>query len=1058
MAKQTRFQNLLNKNVKEAGEKFITGGYAFLAATAMLPILEIHLTNPSDAFSTIASMLGGIGGNLIANIVQGAYDKAKDNNSKYDIDKLAEIIKNQMTSNADLSLAISDLIVKSGTLDKATLLLQELPEKWDDFSKKLINEIKTYSGTKIIIDHLTVKSIRINQLTDTFISSSLIDEYLRITFNQTNYLRLGAIDPKFEVDNPIKLSEIYVLPSVKPIKLKSKTPKEIKNPLTIVSRLFRTSIREDLPEGIIILGGPGTGKTSFTDRITNQLSAMLLKSRNPELAKYFSGLKELDFSDWKGPAFLPVKISLQEFAATSIPENATKGKAGFVWDFIEKMLSSNAIRDLSGLFNLILSGKANLDGINEEGEGLGGIVFFDGLDEVPSKKRKIVDESIIDFSRRFNRSAIVVTCRTYSWEQSVSGIKTCQQENLIHSKFDIYNIEPFDQDKIDEFINKWYIAVKKIKGYPEDLTKHRINELIKSSKLPAIRPLAEKPLLLTLMATLHSSRVDLPSDRAKLYEVCVDLLLDIWQKSKDLHIDGNTSVEGGLLDEFGVTSLDVERVLRATAYELSIDNYSKGISPGISHNTLCREFRHLVNESLDEAEKLVHYIQRRAGLLEYVGDESYQFPHKTFVEYLAACYLIDEPTAPKKLIDLFLKDPGWWGEVFSLAISRLSLISYSQSINILEKVIKRALKNSECKFLILSIIIQILTDINFVEWYSEWDYYKVFLRDLIENYLIESRFSLKTSLTNGDRSIFASYEKVLIPYVLPLLHSEAGDAAAIILSKYGNGDLFKKMDIDEISRSPNQLPRLCHIIGGIGGENQKNFLYRIIESKCSKDAKIQAYWALGRLSFPGAEKKLVYSLLSEDYQIKCELAKIISNNGNFGTINLIKDIIPDSDLVTNKVIIDILVSIGSIEAAECLIDMLKSSEYEELMSHIEQAIIQIGGDQVIKYAIEAFYETNYPESKESLRLVIKALRGERYIMKDFDEDEEDFDAINDFDDYLDDFDLDFNDLRQLKEDEEEFIDDSEIDKDEYDFICDPSYYDEDQEDDEGDEISTDHDS
>ena len=142
----------------------------------------------------------------------------------------------------------------------------------------------------------------------------------------------------------------------------------------------------------------------------------------------------------------------------------------------------------------------------------------------------------------------------------------------------------------------------------DEAVQHRIETLKAAARMPSLIPLAEKPLLLTLMATLHTSRGQLPHDRATLYADCVDLLLEVWQRDKDLHIGGKTTIEGGLLDE---------------------------------------------------ADRLLSYLQRRAGLLEYEGDEAYRFPHRAFQEFLAACYLLDEPEAPASLIQWFLSDPSW---------------------------------------------------------------------------------------------------------------------------------------------------------------------------------------------------------------------------------------------------------------------------------------------------------------------------------------------------------------------------------------------------------------
>ena len=110
-----------------------------------------------------------------------------------------------------------------------------------------------------------------------------------------------------------------------------------------------------------------------------------------------------------------------------------------------------------------------------------------------------------------------------------------------------------------------------------------------------------------------------------LYAECIDLLLEVWQRAKDLHIGGRTTIEGGLLEEFGLSSAEVERVLRKTAHNLHIAGIADRATAQatararITAEQLRKAFRPLVGNSWDEADRLLSYLERRAGLLEYEG-------------------------------------------------------------------------------------------------------------------------------------------------------------------------------------------------------------------------------------------------------------------------------------------------------------------------------------------------------------------------------------------------------------------------------------------------------
>ena len=57
-----------------------------------------------------------------------------------------------------------------------------------------------------------------------------------------------------------------------------------------------------------------------------------------------------------------------------------------------------------------------------------------------------------------------------------------------------------------------------------------MDDLLTARHRPDLLPLCQNPLLLTLMATLHTNRGRLPDDRADLYNESVDLLMLRWNR------------------------------------------------------------------------------------------------------------------------------------------------------------------------------------------------------------------------------------------------------------------------------------------------------------------------------------------------------------------------------------------------------------------------------------------------------------------------------------------------------------------------------------------------
>jgi hypothetical protein len=91
-------------------------------------------------------------------------------------------------------------------------------------------------------------------------------------------------------------------------------------------------------------------------------------------------------------------------------------------------------------------------------------------------------------------------------------------------------LAPFDEAQIRQFVTRWYAYVGVVRNLPTNEAQGRavlLNEAIAGN--PRLYELATRPLLLTLMASLHTWRGGtLPEQREALYADAVDLL-DQWK-------------------------------------------------------------------------------------------------------------------------------------------------------------------------------------------------------------------------------------------------------------------------------------------------------------------------------------------------------------------------------------------------------------------------------------------------------------------------------------------------------------------------------------------------
>ncbi|UKO95965.1 NACHT domain-containing protein [Nostoc sp. UHCC 0870] len=335
---------------------------------------------------------------------------------------------------------------------------------------------------------------------------------------------------------------------------------------------------------MVILGEPGSGKST--------------------LMQYFA----LDFASNAEHDLLPILIQIRDLAK-----------------YVENNILSYLQEIIPKKYNLTDIPNGFFDYWLKQGKAL---ILLDGLDEIADEnKRREVVRLLYSFIKdsQYAQNRVIITSRPAEYERYF--FKT--------NEFPHYIIQPFDEPKINLFIDKWHNS-----RFPDLVESDRWQTSLKNvlNSQERIKLLVQNPLLLTLVCLIHRYDVyRLPQKRHHLYEAAVKTLLMSWDMNKAEPLDQRLIY---------VKPDDLQRLMEQLAYWI----HSQKSQADINSSTIV-ERREIVDklsqdiknlrqielyQAKQEAEKFIKYISARSGLLNEQGQECYAFGHKTFQEYLCA--------------------------------------------------------------------------------------------------------------------------------------------------------------------------------------------------------------------------------------------------------------------------------------------------------------------------------------------------------------------------------------------------------------------------------------
>lgn len=443
----------------------------------------------------------------------------------------------------------------------------------------------------------------------------------------------------------------------------------------------------------VILGDPGSGKSTFINYLTLALASALLKPGEEET--YYKNLETSakgahKVYQWdRSKVWRPIRIELSDLA-DSIPEGVKKGEARYVNDYLKSHLRSIAKEALQKRFESYLAdGKC--------------FVMFDGLDEVYSSlggdnpangKARIVRQCIENFIEANPGNRYLVTCRLLSYQN--------EDVKLNNRIFQELHLAPLTEASIKYFITNWYTAITNEKRLSNAEAFARVRSL-KRSCTGELYDIARNPMLLTVMAIIHTYSKMLPKYKNQLYKECIDLLLFQWNQSKLFEEEDREWRICDLLDVPQNQLMSGLCRLAFFAQNAESRSNGEGRSTRIPRSGLVRVFQPYMGgtepEARKKAEDISNYIEKRAGLLIGKGKNSrgeliYSFAHRGFQEYLAALYILNQRGISEKIYELCIAG-GFWQEVVMLAIGELVYSSPYNTAEVLDIIDRLVPKNPD---------------------------------------------------------------------------------------------------------------------------------------------------------------------------------------------------------------------------------------------------------------------------------------------------------------------------------------------------------------------------
>jgi formylglycine-generating enzyme required for sulfatase activity len=650
--------------------------YGMLAASSILPVVVAANGGDFAAIATLTGVVGGVGGNLLANQIQNWKDRS-------DVELAAELGQLAATQ-PEWQEALDALVLNLETPRIVQAILGEA--EWDRFERLLRQElaqlgngeryasffVDTQGGTYVQGDaNVGGDFVNRDKITHIYHSyqtapgrpkmdeeqfARAVNRYLDWVSNRYGQLNLRGIQRREKQPLTLSLDDVYV--SLQAAVAPDRNERRRNRGARKVDEAEEAQIQTidmaqllGLGKRLAIIGGPGSGKTTFLHVIAASLAHALLTGEGADVGRHLGLTHNLP---------LPIFVTLSDYNRYR-RQNDNAAHHDARQGTLTAFLSHSLIRQEAALglpddfFERLL------------GQGQSCILLLDGLDEVADEReRMLVRQAVENLAANQGVGQMLVTSRTRAF----------QGRSRLAEDFRVAEVQPMRLEQAQALADRWCRAVYDVTRAPDQSSSLQvaIANLDEMRAKRGEKPLVDSPLMVTIVAIVHYNDRRLPDERADLYSRCVDVLL-----TESYHPDTPASFE--LVDWGGS-----ERVKRSLLAYLAFRLMSAGEESGRSADAvqmrswLLPQFAKTQGEAQAGAavDVFLQAMCERGSLLDERGGR-YQFIHLTFQEFLCAAHLVDTVRERSEIVRLLFTDgriaQSWWRETVLLTVGYMGLDS-----------------------------------------------------------------------------------------------------------------------------------------------------------------------------------------------------------------------------------------------------------------------------------------------------------------------------------------------------------------------------------------------